>query len=183
MDRPQQGLPATAPLPHLGGNAAFLLRETFGVASTVSTANYRLLRQMLLPALLPFALSGCPLWWKGDPIAHAELQAFAPARSAGDVTRTLDHMLTSLGTKRSGNDKSIHNLNAAVIAITTEERPAGTIVCIEHLGATGATQVDDAVVKLFAKLRLAMEADFGNGFVTDTPCSAPEPYWPGGDGA
>jgi hypothetical protein len=138
---------------------------------------------MMLPALTLFALSGCPLWWKGDPIAHAGLQAFAQSRSAEDVTGTIDQMLTSLGTERLRGDKSMHNLNGEVITIAAEERPQGTRICIEHFGATGTTRVDDAVAALFAKLRPAMEADFGKAFVSDTPCSAPEPYWPIADGS
>src|SRR5262245_4194868 len=106
--------------------------------------------------MLPFALSGCPLWWKGDPIAHAELQAFALARSADDVTRTLDQMLISLGTERSGDGKSTHSLNGEAITIATEERREGTRVCIEHIGVTGSPHVNDPVAELFAKLRPAM---------------------------
>ncbi len=134
---------------------------------------------MVLSALLPFALSGCPLWWKGDSFGHAELQAFAPARSADDVTQTVEHILTSLGAEGSPGDKSAHVLNGVVVTIATEERSKGTRVCIKYLGATGTTEVDAVVADLFAKLRPAMEAEFGEDFVAAIPCSGREPYWPG----
>jgi hypothetical protein len=148
----------------------------------VSACSIRFLRHLMLPAPLLFLLAGCPLWWKGDSFGHAELQAFAPARSADDATQTVDHILTSLGTEGLPGDRSGYVLNGEVVTIATEERSNGTRVCIEYLGATGTTEVAAAMADLFAKLRPAMEAEFGEEFVAAIPCSGREPYWPGGTG-
>ena len=144
----------------------------------MNAGSHRFLR-MMLAALLSFTLSGCPLWWKGDSFGHAELQAFAPARSADDVAQTVGRLLTSLGTEGLPGDKSAYVLNGEVVTIATEERSKGTRVCIEYLGATGATEVDATVADLFAKLRPAMEAEFGEEFVAAIPCSGRELYWSG----
>lgn len=132
-----------------------------------------------LVVLLPLTLSGCLLDY-GSSIA---LQAYAPDRPADDVVGTLDRMLTSLGTERYGDDRSKHRLNGEFINIETDDRPGGTLVCIEAYREYGTLRVNPDVVEVFAQLRTAMATKFGEEFVAPTPCHADEPYWLVGDRA
>ena len=142
----------------------------------------RLLHRALLPALLPFALSGCPLWW-GDPMSYTALQAFAPGRSVDEVERTVSAMLTDLGLETRETEKDAYQLDGELISREFDERPRGTWLCIKaHSIRFGSVETSPKVSALFAQLRSAMEQEFGEEFVAATPCFADEPYWPGGDG-
>ncbi|MFM9844354.1 MAG: hypothetical protein ACKVOI_15445 [Dongiaceae bacterium] len=115
-------------------------------------------------------------------MSYTGLQAFAPGRSADDVAQILDEMLTSLGTERFRDDRSVRQLDKEYINIETDGRPLGVWMCVESLGRLGTTQVEPAVTELFAQLRSEMEKEFGEEFVARASCAGEEPYWPGGDG-
>jgi hypothetical protein len=148
----------------------------------VSAGSHHLFPRILVPALLLFVLSGCPLWW-GDAGSYIALQAFAPGRSPDDVEHMIKGMLPDLGLETRETEKDAYQLDGELISTKLEERPRGTWLCIASSSIRfGSVRTSPKVSDLFAKLRSEMETEFGADFVAPTPCHAEEPYWPGGDG-